>query len=317
MERLEQANGGETALRPPVPPPTRHPHPVPGGEYDRDGFLYKCPVENLIHHRIAVDVELLLRPHVRRLHGDRALVVGDCGLYPKRADRHARPLVPDLLVSLTAGDIGAPDTPPREDRFSYKLWQEPVPDLVLEIVSKSSGERDTVDKPNRYEAVGIPEYWIFDPLRVRIGERLGGRLLAGGRYRHAEPRAPSRGEAPLPAGAVGYWSDVLGLYLYAEGDALRLHHPQTGRLRDLAEEADVREAEEAERRAAEAERDTERSARQAAEAERKAAEAERDTERSARQAAEAERDAAKSARQAAEARAAALEAELRELRRGT
>ena len=231
--------------------PTTPPHPVPGGEYDRDGFLYKCPVENFRHAIIRTGLAAILRPRLARLHGDRAVVASDVGLYPRREDRFARPLAPDILVSLTAGDIDAPGTPPAADRMSYKLWQEPVPDLVIEIVSFGSGERDTVGKVNRYEAIGIPEYWIFDPERHRIAGGLSGRLLVDGVYVNASMVPPSADEVPVPPGAIPYWSTVLGLYLYADGMDLRLHDPRTGRINTVEEEIAAREAAEEAQRAAE------------------------------------------------------------------
>ena len=246
MRRRKQPNCGTVVPVHRSNVPTTPPHPVPGGEYDRDGFLYKCPVENLRHELIRTGLAEILRPRMARLHGDRALVASDVGLYPRPEDRFGKPLAPDILVSLTAGAVDAPGTPSAPDRMSYKLWQEPVPDLVIEIVSFGSGERDTVDKPNRYEAIGIPEYWIFDPERHRIARGLNGRLLADGRYAAASPVPPSADEMPVPPGAIPYWSAVLGLYLYADGKSLRLHDPQEGRINTATEEvAAAKEAAEA------------------------------------------------------------------------
>ena len=183
---------------------------MPGGAYDRDGFLYRHHVdENLEHDRFRHVLGGLLRANLRRRYGDRALVTGDCGLYGTRADRSQKPLAPDILVSLTAGGIRAPDTPPRVDRKSYKLWQEPVPDLVLEVISSSSVTCDTMEKPRLYERLGIPEFWLFDP----------------------------HGEADLPGGLAGW--------LLVDGPDLHLHDPATGRLRDLDEEIEARMAAEA------------------------------------------------------------------------
>lgn len=261
MRRREQSNCGAVAAPNRANVPTTPPHPVPGGEYDRDGFLYKCPVENFRHDLIRTGLAAILRPRMARLHGDRAVVASDVGLYARREDRSAKPLAPDILVSLTAGAIDAPGTPAAPDRMSYKLWQEPVPDLVIEIVSFGSGERDTVDKPNRYEAIGIPEYWIFDPERHRIARGLSGRLLADGRYAAASPVPPAADEVPVPPGAIPYWSAVLGLYLYADGKDLRLHDPRTGRINTVEEEVAAKEA--AEDRAVRAE---DRAVREAARA---------------------------------------------------
>ena len=40
-------------------------------------------------------------------------------------------------------------------------------DLVIEIISPESFGRDRGDKFYEYEAAGIPEYWLIDPLRER------------------------------------------------------------------------------------------------------------------------------------------------------
>lgn len=239
MAQLEEAvkSDGPIGRRSPIP--TTPPHPFPGGEYDRDGFLYRLHVvENLRHDRIRLTTAALLVPYLRRHHGDQALVASDCGLYARRSDRFKKPLAPDIMVSLTAGDIDAPGTPPDEDRKSYKLWKEPVPDLILEIVSSSSVTRDTVEKPRLYESLGIPEYWLFDPHRhTDAPNGLRGWCLEDGKYRDAPPRNPAPDQAPLALGATAHWSTVLGLYLYGDGPDLRLHDPQSGRLPDFKEQA--------------------------------------------------------------------------------
>ena len=53
-------------------------------------------------------------------------------------------------------------------------------DLAVEIVSKTSGRRDRETKFEGYERLGVPEYWLVDPLR---GEAAFYRLGDDGRYR--------------------------------------------------------------------------------------------------------------------------------------
>ena len=43
-----------------------------------------------------------------------------------------------------------------------------TPDMVLEIVSSSSVEKDTVTLPDLYWRAGIPEYWLVDARSSRI-----------------------------------------------------------------------------------------------------------------------------------------------------
>jgi Uma2 family endonuclease len=52
------------------------------------------------------------------------------------------------------------------------------PDLVVEVVSRTSRRLDRVVKLNWYAALGVPEYWIVDP-EIRTMERL---TLHDGKY---------------------------------------------------------------------------------------------------------------------------------------
>jgi Uma2 family endonuclease len=59
-------------------------------------------------------------------------------------------------------------------------------DVVIEILSPESAARDRGEKFYEYEAAGIPEYWLIDPLRERAEfYQLGG----DGHYRPALPEA--------------------------------------------------------------------------------------------------------------------------------
>ena len=67
---------------------------------------------------------------------------------------------------------------------------EGPPDLVIEVVSPESQSRDRREKYLEYEAAGVTEYWIADPL----SRTLEAYALADGRYepiREAEGLIPS------------------------------------------------------------------------------------------------------------------------------
>lgn len=57
--------------------------------------------------------------------------------------------------------------------------------MVLEVISPSSEEKDTVVMPGLYWRAGIPEYWLID---VR-GDRLEFRILRRGAKGYAAVRA--------------------------------------------------------------------------------------------------------------------------------
>jgi Uma2 family endonuclease len=76
---------------------------------------------------------------------------------------------PDLLFVSTA----------HADRLA-RTWIQGPADLVVEIVSRDSVRRDHREKLAEYEAAGVPEYWVIDPLRETADFYL---LGEDGRYR--------------------------------------------------------------------------------------------------------------------------------------
>ncbi len=61
-----------------------------------------------------------------------------------------------------------------------------VPDLIVEVVSKDSMQRDREEKYDEYEAAGVREYWIIDNRpRRHLAEFY--RLDAKGMYQRIEP----------------------------------------------------------------------------------------------------------------------------------
>lgn len=58
-----------------------------------------------------------------------------------------------------------------------------APDMIIEIVSPSSGRVDKVTKFNKYEASGVQEYWIVEPDQKLVSVFL---LTTNGRYGRPE-----------------------------------------------------------------------------------------------------------------------------------
>ncbi len=60
------------------------------------------------------------------------------------------------------------------DRRSYRPWDEGgvFPQVVFEVSSRSSRFHDLGDKKALYEAMGVEEYYVFDPLREYIPQGL-------------------------------------------------------------------------------------------------------------------------------------------------
>ncbi len=54
------------------------------------------------------------------------------------------------------------------DEFDDDTMQHPAPDLVIEILSKSTAKRDRGIKYEDYAAHGVREYWLVDPRRQLV-----------------------------------------------------------------------------------------------------------------------------------------------------
>ncbi len=48
------------------------------------------------------------------------------------------------------------------------VWTRWAPQIVVEVVSASGGDRDYVEKREEYLRIGVLEYWILDPKRRRM-----------------------------------------------------------------------------------------------------------------------------------------------------
>lgn len=75
------------------------------------------------------------------------------------------------MISLTRNDY-EPDicfwTTARSQEFEGEMMQFPAPDLVIEVLSKSTEKIDRGIKSNDYAAHSVQEYWIVDPRKQVI-----------------------------------------------------------------------------------------------------------------------------------------------------
>jgi Uma2 family endonuclease len=129
---------------------------------------------------------------------------------------------PDVFVVLGAE---------KGERRIYKFWEEPAPNVVLEISSRKTRKDDLGKKKEIYAWLGVREYFVFDPeyklqpplrtFRLR-GQELIEEIVSQNRV----------------------ISHELGLELVNDGSTLRLWNPRTQEfLRTPAEEAVARQEE--------------------------------------------------------------------------
>ena len=178
--------------------------PVPPVYRDAEGY----PIEDGMSQSNKHLQQTTLWYHALTLRLPTATVGSDLPM-PYRQGDTTRVLVPDLFVARQA--------PPQENRLSYRLWENPVPELVIEMLSESTSEADIGSKRRTYEHLGVNEYWLFDPEGFELATPLEGYRLRDGRYR------------PIVADSVGrLHSEVLGLHLHVRDDQLRFLDPGTG-----------------------------------------------------------------------------------------
>ena len=113
-----------------------------------DGVIYLASPENADHNDILCWLTAVLRPFIEERELGRLTI-------NKVAYRLSDRTAPEPDLAFVAAN--------RLDRIKPGYVDGP-PDLAVEIVSPDSVERDYEHKRRRYEAAGVLEYWIIDPL---------------------------------------------------------------------------------------------------------------------------------------------------------
>jgi Uma2 family endonuclease len=162
-------------------------------------------------------------------------VYGNLNFYQTR-NPHEYPLVPDVAVIKGAA----------YDPFaiSWKVGQDgPAPQVVFELLSKGTWERDLTEKPLAYAHMGVQEYFAYDPHKRPLAPATVQRLFGW----RLNPRDGMM--RPLSLRQRGYLLSVeLESRLVPDGRWLRLYD-RSGHLRLTEAEVAEQRAEAAEQRA--------------------------------------------------------------------
>ena len=157
-----------------------------------DGDLVMTPAPNLKHQRVQVRLGERLARFVRE-HALGEFFFAPCDVVLSDTDV----VQPDLLFV----------SKERAHLLSGGDNVQGAPDLVVEILSPATAERDRGYKRALYAKHGVAEYWLVDPAsetvwvhRLQDGELVVGQTLAGGHTLRS----------PLLAGFVLEIDDVFG-----------------------------------------------------------------------------------------------------------
>ncbi len=163
-----------------------------------------------------------------------------CAIYEnlnfyRTSDANERPLVPDIaLIKGTA--------------FQHtRHWRVgrhgPAPQVVFEIASEETWQKDVEEKPSKYAAMGVQEYIYYDPNVPPLNRKQSERLRMWRLDKQERIMLPVQGDAKGRC-----WSEQLESWLVQDGISLRLYD-RTGYMRLTLEEIQARRAEKEAQRA--------------------------------------------------------------------
>ena len=141
-----------------------------------DGDHVVTPSPNLHHQRISRRIHHQLYEQIE-LTGRGEVFYAPAGV--RLSDEDV--VEPDLFIVLA-----------ERSEIMLETHVDGAPDLVVEILSKSTGRRDRGIKKSRYARFGVPEYWIVDPVGNVVERYLlseGGYCLSGSETRRISPHA--------------------------------------------------------------------------------------------------------------------------------
>ena len=150
----------------------------------------------------------------------KVFLMGEMPVRPLPTRIRSRFYVPDLTVAFDVDE----SVIVRDNGFAI-AHQDGPPALVLEVASKTTGERDVTIKRDAYAGFKIREYWRTDPSGGEWHDAplAGDRLGPDGRY------------APIPIRRIGDeilrgYSEVLGLHVCWEHRNVEVLRPGGGQV---------------------------------------------------------------------------------------
>lgn len=118
-----------------------------------DGVIYHVSMPSIRHQRIVGEIDFCFKSFVRRKKG-KCEVFG-AGIDVRLDYDDWTMVVPDITVVC------------EKDKFTEQ-YLNGAPDLVVEVLSKSTRKKDMTLKLGKYAEAGVREYWIIDPQKETV-----------------------------------------------------------------------------------------------------------------------------------------------------
>lgn len=118
-----------------------------------DGQLFYFAAPKVLHQKLVLKLAAALDAYVDGKHGSCEVFAAPIAVRLNEDDKTL--LEPDIVLVCDPGKV-------KEDA----VWG--APDLIVEVVSKSTRRRDYGLKMLKYRTAGVKEYWIVDPDKETI-----------------------------------------------------------------------------------------------------------------------------------------------------
>ncbi len=128
------------------------------------GRLFVSSRPRIRHQYLLGELFELLRHYIRQHGGHPIQIILDADLLMDALHTY---LSPDLMYFSAESVPTLLDLMARGHRIHL---MDARPELVVEVLSPRSEERDLVEKREVYAEAGIPHYWVFDPQEQAFGE---------------------------------------------------------------------------------------------------------------------------------------------------
>ncbi|MCD8119230.1 MAG: Uma2 family endonuclease [Lachnospiraceae bacterium] len=118
-----------------------------------DGVIYDMSAPTFAHQSVAADLCVAFATYIRSKHGSCKAVPGPVDVQLDRDDRTM--VQPDVVILCN------------KDKLRNGVIFG-APDLVVEVLSPSTGKKDRTVKLRKYREAGVREYWIIDMKRKEV-----------------------------------------------------------------------------------------------------------------------------------------------------
>jgi Uma2 family endonuclease len=127
-----------------------------------DGDLVKMALGTGEHNDISDDLNEHFRDEIKRLGLPWISKMMGIGIQSPRGTRWETSRIPDVVI------LPSEQWRSMAKREAFIPLNEPPPLLIVEVVSPSTVDTDYRAKYAEYAVLDIPEYWIVDPIELKV-----------------------------------------------------------------------------------------------------------------------------------------------------